>query len=71
MISYFQEVQEAEANMDSINHHIANKIARLVSLNELPLYDRFYSDLVSECVLSPQLKFLNIYATDSKKGSHD
>ena len=71
MISYFQNIQERQATIDCINEHIANKMSKLVKINEIPNYDRFYSDIVSQCVLSPELKFLNVYATQSKKGSED
>ena len=42
-------------------------MSRLFKINDLPQYDRFYTNIISDCILSPQLKYLNLYGSDSKK----
>jgi tubulin beta len=68
IMSLFQKTEQKESTLDSINDHLASNIARMIKINELPNYGRFYSQMVSECVLSPELKFLNLFGGDNKNG---
>lgn len=41
-------------------------MSSLLRLNDSPKYSRFYFDLVQESVVSPELKFLELYASYEK-----
>jgi len=69
MLSLLQKREQPGGSLDDINALLASSIAKFIRINDLPGYDRFYTDIASACVLSPELKYLNLFGTDSRKGS--
>lgn len=51
--------------MTHINKHIAQNISNLIKINELK-YDRFYHQIVDECIIGKQLNYLNLYSSSTK-----
>ncbi len=41
-------------------------MSKFIKINDLPGYDRFYTDITSNHVLSPELKYLNLIGSESK-----
>ena len=41
-------------------------MSKLIKINDIPGYDRFYTDIVSSHVLSSHLKYLTLIGSDSK-----
>ena len=58
--------KEGDGSLDEINGYIAHCMSSLFRLNDSPKYGRFYFDLVQECTLTPELKFLELYVSYEK-----
>jgi hypothetical protein len=53
-------------SLDLINSEIASSLSKLIKINDIQGYDRFYTDIVSNHVLSSELKYLSLIGSDSK-----
>lgn len=62
MIDMFGE----DGSLDQINECIADNISSLIKINDIPKYDRFYNDLVSECIVGSHLNYLNLFHSVNK-----
>jgi hypothetical protein len=49
-----------------INNDIACGLSKLVKINDLNGYDRFYTDIVSSHVLSSEMKYLSLISCESR-----
>lgn len=69
MLSLLQRKEQPGGSLEDINAVLASSISKFVRINDVPRYDRFYTDIASACVLSSELKYLNLFSADSRKGS--
>lgn len=67
MIDLFQQKEDNEGTLDEINKFIASNMSRMIKINDLSGFDRFYSNIISECILSPEAKYLNVFGSESKE----
>jgi hypothetical protein len=44
-------------------------MARFIQINDMPKLGRFYSTIASDCILSPEMKYLNLFSVEDKKGN--
>jgi hypothetical protein len=44
-------------------------MARFIQINDMPKLGRFYSTVASDCILSPEMKYLNLFSAENKKGN--
>lgn len=71
MINLFRNSEQREASIDEINSHISSNIARFIQINDMPKLGRFYSTIASDCILSPEMKYLNLFSAEDKKGNRE
>lgn len=67
MMSLFRNMEQKESTIDDINAHLSSTMARFFQINEVPKFGRFYSTIASDCILSPELKYLNLFSAEEKK----
>jgi len=66
MITLFQgkerniESKYGEGSLDEINAHLSSSIAQFIRINDVEGYDKFYTDITGSCVLSQEMKYLNL-----------
>jgi hypothetical protein len=71
MITLFQNTEESNGSLVEINKYLSSSISKLIRINDIPKYDRFYRDIVSECIISDQCKYLNLFASEDKDKKWD
>lgn len=57
-------MKESKGNdLDLINSEISKIQSQLFKVNELDDFPRFYQDLVSDCILSNELKYVSVFGS--------
>jgi cell division GTPase FtsZ len=62
IMTLFRNTEQKETTIDEINTHLSSSIARFIQINDIPKLGRFYSTIASDCILSPELKYLNLFS---------